>query len=547
MEVRLAGHNLDRDLLDEIRAALERTSKLPASLSDDVDRAREDASRLISKDNWTPETLSAAYARISRDPRSIGELRAVAREAVDAARRSNESIIFGFGHASVAEHAVLNLDILGLSRLAVEEIERMRLCSYTEKSQRYILLDEDFVVPEEVTDAGTRGSVSRARAAAERLLSGGLRSAACRGSASRTRRSPPRRSTGARSKGWAKEDARYGLSLATTVQLGETLNARSCEALIARTAGHPLRGAAGVLAKALRGGRGRRSVGDQARRRLRGRGEDARGTAWGGGGGVASPCDVLAEATFAPRIPSKGSLPSKRSSSSMLPRMGDRRRRGDPPHARGREGRRDLSGAAVAMGSDGRLEILRHDPAESRAPRSGAARVRVRPLPVRARHLIGGLRAAQAPPNGDPDGPGLRSGARGDDPAVVRAELARGTLRASPGRDGGSVRPAARGRRGAGRVLHPAERPPAPRDLGAERPRALPCGPPSPRRPRPVGYSPSLHPRHRPRPRPFPGPSSRNSRHTCEWLQRPGIETVAAGAGAAARSRSGNSASSSGE
>lgn len=46
------------------------------------------------------------------------------------------------GHSSIAEHAVFNLDILGVSRLAVETIERFRLCSYTEKSQRYVRLEE---------------------------------------------------------------------------------------------------------------------------------------------------------------------------------------------------------------------------------------------------------------------------------------------------------------------------------------------------------------------------------------------------------------------
>ena len=54
------------------------------------------------------------------------------------------------GHHSVAEHAVFNLDILGASRYAMEEIEKFRLSSYTKKSQRYITLDKDYVVPEEI-------------------------------------------------------------------------------------------------------------------------------------------------------------------------------------------------------------------------------------------------------------------------------------------------------------------------------------------------------------------------------------------------------------
>ena len=148
LRVILAGHNLDRDLLLEIRSLLHdcvevETEDERADLSQTVRQA-------LARDNWTPEPLAAAYARVSRDPRSITELRRVAREEVDRARRSNESIIFGLGHSSVAEHAVFNLDVLGVSRLAVEVLERGRLSSYTEKSQRYILLEEDWVRPDEI-------------------------------------------------------------------------------------------------------------------------------------------------------------------------------------------------------------------------------------------------------------------------------------------------------------------------------------------------------------------------------------------------------------
>jgi flavin-dependent thymidylate synthase len=239
MEVRLAGHNLDRDLLLEIRAAVEAAAKIPPGISEESDAARARAIDILRKDNWTPETLSAAYARISRDPRPVTELRAIARDEVDAARRSNRRIIFGLGHASVAEHAVFNLDIVGVSRLVTEEIERMRLCSYTEKSQRYILLDEDFVVPAEVREAGLEDdfrSLLRKqnefyRRAYERLEPWVF---------SQNPELAAKKTTHRMLEGLAKEDARYGLSLATTVQLGETINARNLESLIARTRAHPL-------------------------------------------------------------------------------------------------------------------------------------------------------------------------------------------------------------------------------------------------------------------------------------------------------------------
>ncbi|MCK5259920.1 MAG: FAD-dependent thymidylate synthase, partial [Candidatus Omnitrophica bacterium] len=105
MEVILAGYNVDTDVLSELSGGKE---------------AREDL---------TPEVLSAAYARISRDPRPINELRIDSRNEIERARRSNSSIIFKMGHHSVAEHAVFNLDILGISRFAMEELEKFRLCS----------------------------------------------------------------------------------------------------------------------------------------------------------------------------------------------------------------------------------------------------------------------------------------------------------------------------------------------------------------------------------------------------------------------------------
>jgi flavin-dependent thymidylate synthase len=172
----------------------------------------------------TPEVISAAYARISRDPRGIAALRNEARGAVDKARRSNERIVFGFGHRSVAEHAVLNLDVAGISRLAVEEIEHFRLASYTEKSQRYIRLGKDIVVPPEIKG----GRHEREFRSLMDHLHGAYKVAFQRIAAA------------GEELGAAKEDARYLMPLATSTQLGMTVNARELEYMIGRLAGHPL-------------------------------------------------------------------------------------------------------------------------------------------------------------------------------------------------------------------------------------------------------------------------------------------------------------------
>lgn len=215
MRVVLAGYNVDGAVIDELkRAAPERA---------DV----------------TPETLSAAYARISRDPRPADELRAAARAEVDRARRSNQAIIFKMGHHSVAEHAVFNFDIVGVSRLAIEEIERFRLMSFTEKSQRYITLGEDYVVPEEIRRAGLEdlftGTVKAQNALYHRLYAR-LKPFVFEKHAEAA--ADPRNH--AVLDGWAKEDARYIVSLATQGQLGLTANARSLELLIRRFAAKDL-------------------------------------------------------------------------------------------------------------------------------------------------------------------------------------------------------------------------------------------------------------------------------------------------------------------
>lgn len=172
----------------------------------------------------TPEVISASYARISRDPRDVTSLREEARREVERARRSNRSIVFGLGHSSVAEHAVFNFDIMDISRLAVEAVERFRLASFTEKSQRYIRLGRDIVRPRELSDTGNAARFDRLvgelcdayRDLFEAIAAAGV------------------------DEGIAKEDARYVMPLATAAQLGMTVNARELEYMISRLAAHPL-------------------------------------------------------------------------------------------------------------------------------------------------------------------------------------------------------------------------------------------------------------------------------------------------------------------
>jgi len=215
MRVLLAGYNIDAHVLKEA----------------------EDAG--ISKDRLTPEVLSAAYARISRDPRSVEELRNEALEQVSKARKSNQRIIFGMGHHSVAEHAVFNFDITGISRLAIEALEHFRLCSFTEKSQRYITLDHDFVLPKELKDTKFEHSIL-ALAKDQATLYEKFRGSLHERLIEKHPKLNAKKSGRTLLEGWAKEDARYVTLLVATSQLGFTANARNLELIARRLAGSPL-------------------------------------------------------------------------------------------------------------------------------------------------------------------------------------------------------------------------------------------------------------------------------------------------------------------
>ena len=227
MKVILAGHNIDHEIIEEFQ---------------NVQPERQDL---------TPETVAAAYARISRNPRPVNELRQIARGEVEKARASNRNIVFEMGHSSIAEHAVFNLDVLKVSRLLVEEIERFRLASYTEKSQRYVLLQDDFVIPEEVRAAG----MEEAFVATVRLQNGFYHKLYEKLRPWVFERNPELAADPANRlllEGWAKEDARYCLPLATETQLGMTVNARNIELMIRRLAACPLDGGARVQPPTLR-------------------------------------------------------------------------------------------------------------------------------------------------------------------------------------------------------------------------------------------------------------------------------------------------------
>ena len=168
----------------------------------------------------TPETFSAAYARISRSSKSIPQLRAIARKEITKARDQNRRVIYEMGHHSVAEHSVFNFDIIGISRLAVEHLESHRLMSYTEASQRYIRWASQYITPKELLETNLTKLFTTTideQVKAYHTLADKLKDY-------ETKVVKP------------IEDARYVTSLAMQTQLGTTMNARNLELIIRRFA-----------------------------------------------------------------------------------------------------------------------------------------------------------------------------------------------------------------------------------------------------------------------------------------------------------------------
>jgi len=200
MIIKIAGYNIDKSLIDQ----------------------------LPNQNIATPETISAAYARISRSKKSVTELRKAALEEVEKARSSNDSIIFEMGHSSVAEHAVFNFDLIGISRYLVETIQKTRLASFTEKSQRYVTLDGDYVTPEEIKGTGLEREFNNVIAMQNNLYD--LLFARGKDFLEKNKFEGSKRELNSK----AKEDARYMLALATETQMGMTINARSIAKLLRR-------------------------------------------------------------------------------------------------------------------------------------------------------------------------------------------------------------------------------------------------------------------------------------------------------------------------
>lgn len=110
----------------------------------------------LSPSKLSAETIAVTFAKTSRSPEPFDVIAAELDDEKSA--KFSEKWIVGYGHSSVAEHAVIHLAMENVSRLAIENIEGNRLASYTEKSTRYQEWNpKAYVIPDEIKASKLNG------------------------------------------------------------------------------------------------------------------------------------------------------------------------------------------------------------------------------------------------------------------------------------------------------------------------------------------------------------------------------------------------------
>ncbi|MCC6189638.1 MAG: FAD-dependent thymidylate synthase [Anaerolineales bacterium] len=195
---------------------------------------------LLSPKALSPETIAVAFAKTSRSPDSFRDIAAALSDEKSA--QFHERWVVGYGHASVAEHAVLHIAVENVSRLAIECLESNRLASYTEKSTRYQLWDLSHYYTPRVIAASPQAE--RYRQVMVQLFEGYRRSLAP--VRELMQRQHPRRQgeSEARWDGRIRskyvDNCRFFLPAAALANVGMTANARVLESAIRKLLSHPL-------------------------------------------------------------------------------------------------------------------------------------------------------------------------------------------------------------------------------------------------------------------------------------------------------------------
>ena len=195
---------------------------------------------LLSPRELSPETIAVAFAKTSRSPESFREIAAGLTEEKSA--QFHEKWVVGYGHASVAEHAVLHIAFENVSRLAIECIESSRLASYTEKSTRYQKwVPDNFFIPTELDGHTLRSEYLAACGLLFKTYDESLapvRSLVMDRTPRRENESDDALDRRVRSQ--YVDVCRFLLPAASLANVGVTANARTLENMIRKMLSHPL-------------------------------------------------------------------------------------------------------------------------------------------------------------------------------------------------------------------------------------------------------------------------------------------------------------------
>ncbi|HLF27416.1 MAG TPA: FAD-dependent thymidylate synthase [Anaerolineae bacterium] len=195
---------------------------------------------LLNPKTLSPEVIAVAFAKTSRSPESFRDIAAELSDEKSA--EFHEKWVVGYGHASVAEHAVLHIAFENVSRLAVECIESNRLASYTEKSTRYQVFDRDAYYTPPGLAASRRAGLYRD--AIHALFDAYFESIepvreVIRAQYPRKEGESEKKHAGRIRSKWI-DNCRFLLPAATLANLGMTANARVLEHGITKMLSHPL-------------------------------------------------------------------------------------------------------------------------------------------------------------------------------------------------------------------------------------------------------------------------------------------------------------------
>ncbi len=195
---------------------------------------------LLSPKSLSPETIAVAFAKTSRSPESFRDIAAELSDEKSA--QFHEKWVVGYGHASVAEHAVLHIAVENVSRLAIESLESNRLASYTEKSTRYqVWGPESFYTPRLIAESQ---HAQRYRQTVARLFEEYQKALAAVRQLMQSKYPRKEGESDARWDGRIRsryvDCCRFLLPAAALANVGVTANARVLESAIRKLLSHPL-------------------------------------------------------------------------------------------------------------------------------------------------------------------------------------------------------------------------------------------------------------------------------------------------------------------